>query len=505
VRSRKALILVVAVAALLIWTGVPIVRDRMDLNRFNLSVIHPGSLPYWEWSDRDERYLHEHRFSRSTLLRELYALHVHSRRRLEEVQVINNFTFFPSYVTATVHALDRAKDARINMLRAEGSPNYAPLGGLGLQSWVPNVEHTDPRILRDKRKSDRIIADELLTLPFDTTSFRGTLVKKMPIHMGYVGVAERGQTAGLAGFADDRQTRRVVIGTFSRQVAEVLYHEIGHIWSSIHLKGYREYLAHRDPKGTFVPGRQWAYRIEENFAEDFKVVMGEKAGHDFRYLAAAFGRPTPLQAEELSAWMQQVMTESPLPRTHLWVNERASLGNIIVTKDPYLRFQGTVSGEQTITVTGPNFAVSSFPLADTESAELDIPLPHFGLYDLNTPVGSMRVLRLNENYDIPSEGFGEANSTFVDGGTWDWIRSWRPLTGLWLRPTGDALYALINDGATTAWGAGLLWTGRKIDLARIEYHDERTIIHIVEGDRPFLVLRLPLDRLGKPIELARGE
>lgn len=504
-RSRKALILVVAVAALLIWTGVPIVRNRIDLNRFNLSVIHPGSLPYWEWSDRDKRYLYEHQLSRSTLLSELHALEEHSRRRLEEVQVINNFTFFPSYVTATVHALDRAKDARINLLRAGGSPNYAPLGGLGLQSWMPNVEHTDPRILRDKRKSDRIIADELRNLPFDTTSFRGTLVKKMPIHMGYVGLAERGEPAGVAGFADDRQGLRVVIGTASRQVAEVLYHELGHIWASIHLKGYREYLAHRDPKGTFVPGRQWAHRIEENFAEDFKVVMGEKAGHDFKYLAAAFGRPAPLQADALSAWMQQVMAEGKRPRSHLWVNGRASLGNIIVTQDPYLRLQGAISIEQTITVTGPNFAVSSFPLAEAESAELNIPLPHFGLYHLETPNRAMRVLRLNEDSDIPSEDFGEANSTFLDWGTSGWIRSMRPFGGLWLRPTGDALYVLINDGAVNPWGEGLLWTGRKIDLARIEYRDERTIIHIVEGDRPFLVLRLPLDRQAKPIELSRGE
>jgi len=88
---------------------------------------------------------------------------------------------------------------------------------------------------------------------------------------------------------------------------------------------------------------------------------------------------------------------------------------------------------------------------------------------------------------------------FVSGETWSWVAFLQISRGLWLRPAGDAVYVLINDGASVSQ-TGSTWTGNKIDLARIEHRDDRTTIHIVEGNRPFLVLHLPLDQHAKPID-----
>lgn len=370
---------------------------------------------------------------------------------------------------------------------------------------MPPIAHTDSRILRDKRKSDRIIADALKSLPFDTSAFRGTSIKKIPFHLEYIGFAERGLATGwIAGFVKGGYSPQIVIGTRSGLTKGVLYHEIGHIWDFIYLDTYAEYLAIRKQE-HFIPTKQWTHRLEENFAEDFSVVMGDKVGEFFPH-NGIFGRPTSAETAELSAWMQKMMSEGRPHRTHLLVNGHASLGNIIVTKDPYLRFQGAVSGEHYVTVFDPEFAVRSFPLAHNEAADLTIPLDLFGFFTIATPNGEITVVRLDDSYSFPTtaNAYGKATSTLLDRDTLSWISFLQGSRGLWLHPADDALYVLINDGAYKTRGTGGSWTGRKIDLAHIEYQDDRTLIHLVEGDNPFLVLRLPLDRNDKPIELVRG-
>ena len=119
-------VIAIATGLLVLW-NIPLTPAQQDTAYFNLRVVHPRTLPYWRWSEFDERYLRERPLSRDTLLREMYALHEHSRQMLEQVQVINNFTFFPSYVTATVHARDRAKYARLTLLRDGALDQYPPL------------------------------------------------------------------------------------------------------------------------------------------------------------------------------------------------------------------------------------------------------------------------------------------------------------------------------------------------------------------------------------------
>lgn len=259
-----------------------------------------GSVDVWEWNKIDEEYLIINELSRKELREEIKILE-EELFKIENQRInVNGFIYYPTFLVFRMVSTDRAIIARENLLKGE---NVYP-SKYGASIHIPmsryNLTWDNDRIMERVVSSDVALLRGLEEYPYDM--FKGMRIIVSPY-------ALRG--AGVCTY--DGNTH-IVTGSITPK--EILYHELGHYWASYYIERkatnyeehlYKDYLKIRGKKAP-TPPVEYLYKPSENFAEDFKWVMGVNVRKDH---LAAYENPSQEIQEDLRKYIFDTMEKYP--------------------------------------------------------------------------------------------------------------------------------------------------------------------------------------------------
>ena len=211
---------------------------------------------------------------------------------------------------------------------------------------------------------------------------------------------ERPVQGGLA--AGGMSPQRIIVGSSFRLARTIFYHELAHLWDAVSPGIIPAYLIVRGREG-FVSGATRAEFDFENFAEDFRIAMApQEAISQTPPSNTIFGTPD----EKMKNTLREFILSFPkrvMYGESAWVriDGRKHVSGVILITEDWLHVEGFARRRAHVSLPHDEHH-SRFIIVPPGHFSIKIPAPHYGRYILSTTAGSAIVVRVNKDFEIPT-------------------------------------------------------------------------------------------------------
>lgn len=318
----KIKILILTLVSVIILSTIPVYanndmrENELKYDSYNelikdsdIKVLH-DNMKVWEWEYYDKDYLDKKKYGTKNQLKNEIEVLKQALYSFENMRIYENgFYYYPTFLSLKLDIIDRSISARKSILSDKYIyPTKFDSKKFGCRLTKYDFDWNSSYFIENRViYSDLMLLETIQKYPYPF--FKNLKIITSPYPTSHSGTCTR--------------IDEIYITTGTRMSSSIFYHEIGHMWAWHYLKeDYKDYLKIRNEK---LPVEITEFNAtQENFAEDFKIVMDE---NPLLIYLTSFGIPNEKLKKELKEYFLEISeTKSYLSpsfkNTFLYIEEK---------------------------------------------------------------------------------------------------------------------------------------------------------------------------------------